>query len=532
MNGRTSVPVGRFSGPHPAVAGRRRQDLVRTAVGGLIPLALGLAITIALPSPSPFLLLGLILGVAGIVWLLVNRRNDLSVAILAIYLGMIDGPVKLESASKLSSGVRDVLILAVVLGMLMRMVTSRQRVTLPPLSAWVIAFTVFTLAEVFNPHTASILKAIGGWRQQLEWVPFFFLGYMVIRSKESFRKMFLLLGVIALANGLVGAVQAKISPSSLASWGPGYAGIVRGGEEGSGITARTYKSGGVTRARPPALGSDSGFGGGVGVVALPGLLALLVAGGERRRWFVIVCALGSLLGIATAASRTAIVVAVVVLLTFGLMSVFSGIKLGRAFVTLVAVLTLSFGVGAVLIAENGSGIFARQESLTSVSSVQEHGASAKERNLEAIPEDLVHGPFGFGLGVAGAASGFGGKQKVEYEGEKITGGSAYSLLMKELGAPGLLLWIGFTLNVILLAGMRMRRVRDMELRTYLLGALVAFISLAVQGLSGPTLAVTIGAFLWFVPGVIAYWFAGPGSSALESRDRFAPHPLEPRTVAA
>jgi len=535
MSARTPLPLGRMGGPRPVVGGRRHRDLLRDLLGGLIPLIVGLAITIAVPHPNPLLIFGLILGAAGIVVLLVSRRYEISVAILAIYLGMLDGPVKLESASKASSGVRDVLILAVVLGMLMRLVTSKQRVLLPPLSAWVIAFGAFVLAEAFNPHTLSILKSIGGWRQQLEWVPFFFFGYTVIRSKERFRRLFMLLGVIALANGLVGTVQAKISPASLASWGPGYAGIVHGGEEGSGITGRTYKSGGVTHARPPALGSDSGFGGGIGVIALPGLLALLAADRSRRRWPAVICALGALLGIATAASRTSIVSAVVVLLTFGLLSVFSGIKIGRAFVVLVAVLTLSLGVGAALIAANGSGIFARQESLTSVSSVQEHGASAKERNLAEIPTDLVHAPFGFGLGVAGSASGFGGHSKLEFEGERVTGGSAYSLLMKELGAPGLLLWIGFTLNVILLAGMRMRRVRDQELRIYLLGALVAFLALTVQGFSGPTLAVTTGAFLWFVPGVISYWFAGEGSVealAPAEQDGAGRRPRTPTAVPA
>ncbi len=514
MTARAPLATGRLGGPHPLVLGRRLHDLMLAVVGGLVPLVAGLAITVANPTPNPFLVFGLMLGVAGVIVLLVSRRYEITVALLALYLGLLDGPVKLESASKASSGVRDVLIIAIALGMLMRLVVRKQRVTLPPLSAWVIAFVAFVLAEALNPHTTSFLKAIGGWRQELEWVPMFFFGYMLIHTKDRFRKMFLLLGVIALANGLVGAVQSRISPGALAAWGPGYASIVHGGKEGSGLTGRTYKVEGVTRARPPALGSDSGFGGSVGVIALPGLLALLAAGRQRRRWPVLLCAMGALLGIATAASRTAVISAVIVLLTFGLLSLVSGVRLGRTFAVVIAMLGLAFGVASLLVAAEGSGVFARQETLTSVATAQEHGASAKERNLEEIPHDLVHAPFGLGLGTAGSVSGFGGHQRLEIEGERVTGGSAYSLLMKELGAPGLLLWVGFTLNVIALAGMRLRRVRDPELRTYLLGLVVAFLAMTIQGLSGPTLAVTTGAFLWFAPGVLSWWFAGGGRSAL------------------
>jgi hypothetical protein len=34
--------------------------------------------------------------------------------------------------------------------------------------------------------------------------------------------------------------------------------------------------------------------------------------------------------------------------------------------------------------------------------------------------------------------------------------------------------------------------------------------LTFEGFSGPTIAGTAGAFLWFAPGVAAYWLAGPG----------------------
>ena len=53
------------------------------------------------------------------------------------------------------------------------------------------------IVEAFDPKTLGLLKVLGGFRQQLEWVPFFFFGYALIRTKRRFRQLFLVLGVIA-----------------------------------------------------------------------------------------------------------------------------------------------------------------------------------------------------------------------------------------------------------------------------------------------------------------------------------------------
>ena len=404
--------------------------------------------------------------------------------------------------------------------MLMRLALKRERVTLPPLSGWVLAFVAVAAIEALNPHNGNILKVIGGYRQELECVPFFFFGYMIMRSKQRFRQLFLILGVIALANGVVGAYQSRLSPGQLASWGPGYGERVQG--NGEGQTGRTYNVEGVSHPRPPALGSDAGFGGGVGVIALPGLLALLAAGGLRRRWPVVLCCLGALLGIATSASRTSIVVAVVTLVAFAALWVIAGLRVSRVLAGMAAVLALAGGVGLALVAADGSSVFARQENLINprikegkgLETEEEKGGDAKEKHLSEIPRDIAHAPFGLGLGTSGSAAGFGGHEKVSIENEKVSGGSAYNLLVVELGAPGLLLWLGLTLSVLVLAIRRLRRIVDRELRLYLVAVLTGFVALLVQGLSGPTFAVTVGAYLWFAPGVLAFWFAGPGRVAM------------------
>lgn len=498
---------------HPSVRKEKARAALVLGAGVLVPLALAIAISIELPEPSTanlVLVVGVTFGLVAVFALMLSTRYTVTLALLALYLGLLDGPVKLESASKLASGVRDVLIVAIVLSMLLRLPLNRERVRMPPLSGWVLAFAAIVLIEALNPHTGGVLKVIGGYRQELEWVPFFFFGYLIMRDKQRFRQLFLLLGAIALANGVVGAYQSRLGPTQLASWGPGYRELVAGGEGSGAISGRTYSVEGVAHVRPPALGSDAGFGGNVGVLALPGLLALLAVGRMRRRWPVFLCCAGALLAIATSASRTSTIVGVLVVVLFAALSLVAGLRVSRPLAGLVAIAVLGLAVGSVLVAAEGGSVFARQESLSSVQRAEETGGSSKERSLAQIPSDIVHAPFGFGLGTVGSASGFGGIERLQIEGQKVPGGSVYNLLVEEVGAPGLLLWIAFSIGVIVLGVRRLRGVRDIELRTYLVAMLSAFIALTIEGLSGPTLAVTVGAFVWFIPGVVAYWFAGPG----------------------
>ncbi len=499
---------------HPDVQSWRRRERLLVAAGVLVPLVLALAISVSSPKPtvgSVVLIAGLALGTVAVVALMISTNYAVTLTLLALFLGLLDGPIKLESASRGASALRDVLIGAIVLGMLLRLPLKRERVTLPPLSGWVLAFVVVVLVEALNPSTNGILKALGGYRQELEWVPFFFFGYLIMRGKQRFRQLFLLLGVLALANGIVGAYQSRLSPGQVASWGPGYSTLAGGG---SHLTGRTYSVEGVAHIRPPALGSDAGFGGGIGVVALPGLLALLAVGRLRRRWPVLLCSVGALLGIATSASRTSTIVGVLVLVGFALLSLLAGLRVSRPLVVLAVTGVAAFAIVSALVALDGNSVFARQETLASTQRAEETGANAKAESLSKIPSDLIHAPLGVGLGTAASASGFGGAQHVEVEGEKVAAGSAYSLLMREVGAPGLLLWLGLSLNAIVLAMTRLRRIGDVELRTYLVAVLTGFMALTLEGLSSPTLAVTVGAFLWFVPGVLAYWFAGPGWASM------------------
>jgi hypothetical protein len=507
-------PPGLVAGARPAPLNQRARDLLRLGLAGLITLAVSLALTREVPHPNILLTLGLIVAVLGILTLIVSTRYALTLGLIALYLGLLEGPVKLGSGGgTAASASRDVLILAISLGAVVRIMVRRDRVRLPPLSGWVLAFAALVLVEAFNPQTRGILKVLGGFRQQLEWMPFFFFGYLLMRSKGSFRKYFLLLGVIALANGAVGVYQTRLSPGQLANWGPGYRELAEGGGA-KGQGGRTYRSEGVSRIRPPALGSSSGFGGAVGVIALPAVMALLATVRGRRRWLVALLCLGALAAVATSASRTSVIGAVVAAFAFALLSLGAGRYARRALVVLMVVVGLTFAVALGLAAADGEGVFARYATISSPEQAASTSVDAKHRSPAPIPADITNTPFGVGLATVAAATGFGGVNKITIEEHSASAESQYNSVVLELGVVGLLLWIALTIKLAALALRRRGRVEDGELRVDLAAVFAGLLALTVMGFSGPTTYTSpAGPAFWFAVGIAAYWLAGRGVRA-------------------
>jgi hypothetical protein len=512
----TTTPA-RLSGPsrgvHPVVLNRRIRELLLLGASIVVPLAAALAISVAVPNPNVTQLLVLAVGVLAVVALIVSPRYEVTITVIVLYLGLLDGPVKLGIGGHTTvSAVRDVLIGAVCLGAILRLLVTRARVTVPPLTAWVAAYVAIVLVEALNPHTHGITKALGGFRQLLEWVPFFFFGYALMRSKQRFRRLFLILGVIALANAVVGTYQARLGPTQLASWGPGYRELELGGK---GLSGRTFVSEGEARVRPPGLGTDAGFGGDIGLVALPACLALLAGAYRRKRWPAALLSLGAMVAVATGLGRLQVVGALVaaftfVSLTFSTLMADGGRRAVRALTPVLSVLALAIPVGVVYVSAVGGGTFSRYESIVN----GEH-SDGKLPGLTRVPNQLIKAPLGVGLGVAGAAAGFGGAETDVLNGKAVDAETQYNFLADELGLPGLLLWVGFAIRLLVLVGPRLTRVRDPELRIYMTALLASFLAVLIIGFYGPTLTSgALGPFFWFFAGTVAYWFAGPGRGAL------------------
>jgi hypothetical protein len=499
---------------HPVVLDRRIRDIARVALSFLITAAFALAITIGLPSSDAPLVLGALLVTVGVVALMVSSRLEVTVALLVVYLLMVNGPVKLLlGAHEATTVIPDVLIVAVCLGAVMRIVVRRERVQLPPLSGWVLTFVGIVLIEAFNPKTEGVLKVLAGFRQQLQFVPFFFFGYYLMRSRQRFRLLFIIVGVAALANGALAAYQTTLSPAQLASWGPGYHNLIFIPAEGTG-TGRVYFSGGEARVRPPGLGSEAGFSGGVGAIALPFCLALLSIS-RRRRWIAIVLCLGALLAIITGLGRTQLIGAGIGVVAFTAWAgIAGGRRMTRPLAALLAVAALGIPAGAFLVSTLHSGTFKRYESINLTSSSTD---VHKEGALALIPHDIAASPLGYGLGSVGPAAGIGGRNTQLLEGHTLTSETQFNFIVNEDGAPGLVAWVALSAFMIAFVTRGMRKVRDSDMALVLAGTLAPFIGLFFESTTAAfTTSTAAGPYFWFAIGVAAYWLAGPGLKRLDT----------------
>jgi hypothetical protein len=179
---------------------------------------------------------------------------------------------------------------------------------------------------------------------------------------------------------------------------------------------------------------------------------------------------------------------------------------------MLGVLALAVPLGAVLVSAEAPGTFSRYATIA-----PENVAGAKDKKtgeLSKLPSQLAAAPFGVGLASAGAAAGFGGNFTERVEGRTVGAETQYNFMADEVGLPGLILWVGLLVNLILLAVRRLRYIADIELRIDLAAVFAVLVAFLVMGISGPvTGSSAAGPFFWFTTGIAAYWFAGPGRRA-------------------
>jgi len=179
-------------------------------------------------------------------------------------------------------------------------------------------------------------------------------------------------------------------------------------------------------------------------------------------------------------------------------------------ITLLAIGLLALPLGAIFVAFEGSGTFKRYENI-GPEKVVGTSSKAKSGALSLLPHQIAVAPFGVGLGSVGAVGGFGGKSTDLLEGHSVSAETQFNFMTDELGLPGLILWVLFTLDVIFLAVRRLRRIADVEVRLALAAITAPLISFWVMGFAGPTtVGAAAGPYTFFATGVIAYWFLGPG----------------------
>ena len=327
-------------------------------------------------------------------------------------------------------------------------------------------------------------------------MPLFFVGYLILRSKQRLVVLFALLVGITAINGLVALYQDHLTAAQLAGWGPGYFTEVFGSATQSG---RTFWINGVPYVRPPALGGDFGFGGALGVIATPLVLALAQSTRQFRRlgWIGWIGAPLVALAVIGSESRTDVVSAVVALVAYLALTLTSR----RALITLVVAVVI--GALSVFVAEPLlKGTPTRYGSIAPTQVVSTT-LSYRDYTLAFIPTYAIDYPLGAGMGTAGPAANaaVGGAPTTQLDAE-----SEFTFLEIELGVPGLLILTGLFAAFIGI-GIRLRRVGDPTMQR-LLGAITAvLVAFVVSWIVGVDTATSPDApFLWLAGGMLAYWY--------------------------
>ena len=484
-----------------ALPRRSAEGLAVQTIAGLLVAAVASGLTWYVAGHATVKSIAAVIVVAGLLWFATTRRPPLALALLMLYLGLLDGYLKLATGSNLVTFARDALLYALVIGLLIRATAQRVPLRAPPLSGWVLAFVVLVVVQLFNPKNGTLVHSLAGAREHLEFVPLFFLTYTFVRTTKALRVFVVLLLVITAANGVVNWVQFRLTPQQLAGWGPGYAERVLG-QGNFEFGGRTFNdTSGNTHTRPFGLGSDAGSGGIVAALSIGGVLAFASLF-RRIRYLLLAVALAAIATIAvvTSQGRGAVVCSIVVALAFVLL-----VSRARGRVTSTVGVALVVGLAAVVaqsvISSAGSSAFRYQGVTTS--GILTTTQQARGKSLARVPDTLATYPLGAGLGIGGPAAGVSGGPALDGQ---VDAENEISFATLETGIPGMLTLIGFTALLFVLGLRRVRNEPDREARV-LLAAIVAAVAgiLSLYAISAATPTTPVGPYLWACGGIVSYW---------------------------
>jgi hypothetical protein len=322
-----------------------------------------------------------------------------------------------------------------------------------------------------------------------------------MRTKARLRGFFLLLLVVTAINAVVAYVQYQAGPEAVAAWGPGYAEKINGTGEIAGRTFYDARTG-SEHLRPFGLGSDTGFGGNLALLAAPAAWAFIAL--TRRRLTQIlgtILAAGVVLAALTSQTRLALVGAVVAFIS----SFAFAVANRRAVVAIVAVLVfggVAYGAVSYLGTNSDEQVFSRYSTLLGRDAVSS-SVTYKQSSLSELPRLLEEYPLGAGFGSAGPASSTPGGPAAA---RLLDAENEFNFLVIETGIAGLLVLLIFHLRVVLRSIVTVRRQRDPELRLLLAGIAAPLVAMLVMWFGGPvTSSPPTGPFLWFAAGTLAYW---------------------------
>jgi hypothetical protein len=470
------------------------------ALGGLASIAVALRID----SFGPMEGIAVVAFLIACGWMFFSERYALTLAVVALYLGTVDGYLKLRTGSEYATLARDALLYAVCFGFLMKAVVRRQRLLPPPFTGVLLVYVVLVLVQVANPGTGDLGRGLAALRPHVEFIPLFFLAYMTVRTKTRLRGLLVLLVVMGAANGIASYMQFSLTPEELSQWGPGYAERIAGTGP---VSARVFfDSQGEERVRPFGLAADNGQGGFVALLALPAALALMSSVRKRWRCVVLPLSFAVVLAIVTSQGRNVFIGTFVAVLAYTVLT----LRARQLVATLagITVVTIALAAAMSLATDRaGSRVFDRVQEIAP-SRILDSASEQRGSSVERAPTYLAQYPFGAGLGSVGPAATVGRARNWPLDGE-----TEFNFLILELGAVGACLFLGLFAAIVVRGIRRLRALADPELRASLAALAAPLLGMVVMFLSAAITAGSPGGpYFWAISGVLAYWI-GPSRPA-------------------
>jgi hypothetical protein len=462
-----------------------------------------LTTVLAASSQVPIAVGGIFLLSASLL-LVVTRRFGLALALYLIYLGTLDGYLKLALGGQTITLVRTLLLAVIVGASVLASMTDRRTVTWPRGTILVVALVLVALVQIANPGNPNFSKPIGSLRQEIEFVPLFFLAYATVRSEANLQTLLLLLLAVAVANGIANLIQYNLSPAQFASWGPGYKDRIFGA---NGVSGRVFDDGSLGgRARPFGLGTDAGSGGIAGLLGVGAAIALIVkprltsfGSANLVRGIAIAAVPAVLLAVVLSLTRAVLLATVVAILVQALLTA------RRQLIPLILVGSLVFAGSGFVIQQATSGStggngLARYQSI-SPGQLLSTTRDQRGDSLLLVATYAARFPFGAGLGGVGPSTGYHGFVRRD---EFLNGETQFNVLVLDLGVPGLLLVLAFA-GMTLSRVLRIARIPDPVKQAQLAALAGPFAGVITLFVSGSPLTGAPGApYFWGIAGILAY----------------------------
>jgi hypothetical protein len=406
---------------------------------------------------------------------------------------------------------KDVLVAITYFSFFASVRAGRARLFRPPFRFFLILFFWWGVLECFNPHSASIFYGLLGLKLYFYYIPLMYVGYALIRSDEDIQRFLKVNMVLAGIISLLGIIQAIVGASFL---NPRV--LAPEIRELSNVYRYSPITGLVVYQPSSVFVSGGRFAWYLTLAWIIGLGAVgyLVLRGRRGQTVIFVCTALVAVAVILCGSRGTFMLvgasSIVVAAAFLWGAPWKWGK-GRRLVTAIRrgfiVTALSLVIAMLLFPDAIGARWAfYSETLDPRSSGSELGSRTTNYPLAEMQKALSQADWAFGNGIGTASLGMQyvsrllGQPVSEHGVE-----SGYGDLLIEFGVLGLLLWVLWTVSLVIAAGkvvFRLRQTSVFPIAFALFWFMFLLLFPMTFGSLGPYENYIYNAYVWLTVGIL------------------------------